>query len=225
MRGMARLRIGKTTAEKNPLAPSPSKGVSRSVKRTRTISALTELGKRCAIGLTVTVAAIPSAIAAPPTDLDARVEAAMDAFDQPGLALAIVEPDDTTVRGYGVTQAGGDTPVTEQTIFNIASVTKAFTAAALAILVDEGMVEWEAPVRRYLPEFAMSDPYLTEHMTVRDLLVHRSGLGLGAGDLMIWPGTDFTAPRSSIESAICRSKAVSAPATPMTICSTSSPGN
>ena len=79
----------------------------------------------------------------------------------------------------------------EHTRFGIASNTKLFTATALELLVEEGKVEWDAPVVRYLPWFAMSDPYVTHELTVRDLLVHRSGLGLGAGDLLWWPPSTY----------------------------------
>ena len=78
-----------------------------------------------------------------------------------------------------------------QTRFGIASNTKLFTATALAMLVEEGKVEWDAPVTRYLPWFAMYDPFVTRELTVRDLLVHRSGLGLGAGDLLWWPPSTY----------------------------------
>ncbi|MBW8882743.1 MAG: serine hydrolase, partial [Asticcacaulis sp.] len=76
--------------------------------------------------------------------------------------------------------------------FGVASNSKAFTAAALAMLVDERKVEWDAPVTRYIPEFRMSDPIVTQMMTVRDLLLHRSGLALGAGDLMQFPHSSHT---------------------------------
>jgi CubicO group peptidase (beta-lactamase class C family) len=82
--------------------------------------------------------------------------------------------------------------VTPNTLFGIASNTKAFTAAALAMLVDEGKIAWDDPVNRHLPSFQLHDPYVTREITVRDLLTHRSGLGLGAGDLMFFPPTTFT---------------------------------
>jgi len=82
--------------------------------------------------------------------------------------------------------------VTPRTLFGIASNTKAFTAAALAILVDEGKLKWDDPVTMHLPAFQMYDPYVTREMTIRDLLTHRSGLGLGAGDLMYFPPTDLS---------------------------------
>ena len=78
-----------------------------------------------------------------------------------------------------------------RTLFGIASNTKAFTATALGLLVEEGKIEWDAPVVRYLPAFAMWDPFVTRELTVRDLLVHRSGLGLGAGDLLWWPASTY----------------------------------
>src|SRR5262249_21139686 len=86
---------------------------------------------------------------------------------------------------------GATTRVDAQTLFAIASNTKAFTATALGILVEEGKVGWDTPVVRYLPWFALGDPYVTRELTVRDLLVHRSGLGLGAGDLLWWPPTTY----------------------------------
>ena len=126
--------------------------------------------------------------------VDALARAVMSAFpDQPGMAVAVVEDGVTTLaRGYGVLRAGEAAPVTERSLFAIASNTKAYTAAALAILVDEGRLEWDAPVARYMPDFAMSDPAVTAMLSVRDLLCHRSGLALGAGDLMMFPETTHT---------------------------------
>jgi hypothetical protein len=86
---------------------------------------------------------------------------------------------------------GHPAPVDQGTRFGIASNTKLFTATALALLVEEGKLEWDAPVVRYLPWFAMYDPYVTRELSVRDLLVHRSGLGLGAGDLLHWPPSTY----------------------------------
>ena len=131
-------------------------------------------------------------VTAPPRDLDAYVQRTMREFEVPGLALAIVKDGRVVVaRGYGVRKLGDPTPVDGQTLFGIASNTKLFTATALAILVEEGKVEWDAPVIRYLPWFQMYDPYVTREITVRDLLVHRSGLGLGAGDLLWWPPSTY----------------------------------
>jgi CubicO group peptidase (beta-lactamase class C family) len=94
-------------------------------------------------------------------------------------------------KGYGVRKLGDPTPVDAQTRFGIASNTKVFTATALGLLVEEGKIEWDAPVVRYLPGFQMWDPWVIRELTVRDLLVHRSGLGLGAGDLLWWPPSTY----------------------------------
>ena len=82
--------------------------------------------------------------------------------------------------------------MTAQSLFRIASNTKAFTTAALAMLVDEHKLRWDDQVIQHLPAFQMYDPYVTREMTIRDLLSHRSGLGLGAGDLMFFPPSDIT---------------------------------
>jgi CubicO group peptidase (beta-lactamase class C family) len=116
----------------------------------------------------------------------------MQTFTVPGLAVAIVKDGKVVLaKGYGVRRMGDPAPVDAHTRFGIASNTKLFTATAIALLVEEGKVEWDAPVSRYLPAFAMSDPYVTHELTVRDLLVHRSGLGLGAGDLLWWPPSTY----------------------------------
>jgi CubicO group peptidase (beta-lactamase class C family) len=146
-----------------------------------------------ALALCLDLAAAQTAArpAAPP-DLDAWVARAMRAFDVPGVALAIVKDDAVVVaKGYGVRRLGDPAPVDARTLFGIASNTKVFTSTALALLVEEKKIEWDAPVIRYLPGFAMWDPYVTRELTVRDLLVHRSGLGLGAGDLLWWPPSTY----------------------------------
>src|SRR3954470_21619344 len=128
----------------------------------------------------------------PAVEFDAVVQRAMAAFEVPGLSLAVVKDGRlVTAKGYGVRKLGDPAPVDAKTLFGIASNTKAFTATALGILVDEGKLRWDAPVIDYLPWFQMSDPYVTREMTVRDLLVHRSGLGLGAGDLLWWPPSTY----------------------------------
>lgn len=142
------------------------------------------------------VAGFP-ALAASPARIEDLVggwaERFRTAFDVPGLAVAVVrrnQPDFTC--GYGVRVLGQAAPVDTHTLFGIASNSKAFTAAAIAMLVDAGKVGWEDPVTRYIPEFRMSDPIATKLMTVRDLLVHRSGLAIGAGDLMEFPASTHT---------------------------------
>lgn len=125
--------------------------------------------------------------------LDQVAERARTVFQVPGLAVAVVKDGQVVVaKGYGVKRTGGSDPVTARTVFAIASNTKIFTASALAMLVDEGRLAWDDRVVDRLPGFQMSDPYVTREMRVRDLLCHRSGLGLGAGDLMLWPATDLT---------------------------------
>lgn len=139
--------------------------------------------------LALAIPATPVA-AAPPDGFDARVEAAMRARDVPGMAIAIVEDGRIVhAKGYGVRRHGGSEPVDADTIFPTGSTGKAVTAAALAILVDDGRLGWDDRVIDHLPEFRMSDAWVTREMTVRDLLVHRSGLGLGAGDLLFIPRT------------------------------------
>jgi CubicO group peptidase (beta-lactamase class C family) len=114
----------------------------------------------------------------------------------PGFALAIVKDDRVVfAKGYGVRELGKPEPVDKDTLFAIASNTKAFTAAALATLVDEGKLKWDDPVTKHLPWFQLYDPYVTREMTVRDLLSHRSGLATFGGDLL-WYETTY--PREEI---------------------------
>jgi len=127
-----------------------------------------------------------------PRDLDAYVARVMRDFEVPGIGLAVVKDGRVVLaRGYGVRTSGDPAPVDERTLFGIASNTKAFTATALGLLVEEGKLQWDAPVINYLPWFAMYDPFVTRELTIRDLLVHRSGLGLGAGDLLWWPTSTY----------------------------------
>ena len=147
------------------------------------------------IGAAAQTAAAPAAAAAPARayDLEADVTRAMKTFDVPGIAIAIVKDGKVVAaRGFGVRKLGEPAAVDGKTLFEVASNSKAFTAAALAMLVDEGKLDWDDPVTRHLPDFQMYDAYVTHEMTVRDLLTHRSGLGLGAGDLLWWPTTTFT---------------------------------
>jgi CubicO group peptidase (beta-lactamase class C family) len=161
---------------------------------------MTQRRRPCAAALALTIAipltaAAQNATSAPPADLDAYVSRVLRTFEVPGAALTIVKDGETVVaKGYGVRRLGAPAPVDGRTLFGIASNTKVFTATALALLVEEGKIEWDAPVVRYLPAFAMFDPYVTRELTVRDLLVHRSGLGLGAGDLLWWPPSTYDRP-------------------------------
>jgi len=130
---------------------------------------------------------------AAPKDVDAYVTQALKQFDQPGVAIAVVQDGKVVFQqGWGVRLAGMSAKVDENTLFQVASNTKAVTSAALAILVADGKLRWDDPVTDYLPWFRLGgDPYVTREMTVQDLLIHRSGLSLGAGDLMWWFG-DFS---------------------------------
>lgn len=145
------------------------------------------------VATTVPAPSVAQKTAGPPADLDSYVARVMKEFQVPGLSVAIVKDGKVVVaKGYGVRELGKPAKVDANTRFGIASNTKIFTATALALLVEEGKLEWDAPVIRYLPSFAMYDPWVTRQITVRDLLVHRSGLGLGAGDLMWWPSSDYS---------------------------------
>ncbi|MGH7026557.1 serine hydrolase [Brevundimonas sp.] len=126
--------------------------------------------------------------------VDAWVKKAMAGFpDQPAVSVGVVRGGKPILtRGYGVRKKGEARRVDEHTLFAVASNTKAMTAAALAILVDEGKVKWDEPVKTYLPGFTLSDPVIGERITVRDTLSHRAGFGLGAGDLLFWPNSDRT---------------------------------
>ncbi|GAB2537714.1 serine hydrolase [Spirosoma aerophilum] len=123
-----------------------------------------------------------------PGQIDAVVERTRTTFDVPGIAVAIVKDGKVIhAKGYGIRSLKSGQKVDENTRFGIASNSKAFTAAALGILMDEGKLTWDDKVIKYIPEFRMYNDYVTEEFTIRDLLTHRSGLGLGAGDLMFWP--------------------------------------
>jgi CubicO group peptidase (beta-lactamase class C family) len=128
-----------------------------------------------------------------PPDLDAYVNKVIRTFDVPGISVAIVKDGRVVVaKGYGVKELGRPGEVDAHTLFCIASNSKAFTATALGMLVEAGKIHWNDPVINYLPWFRMDNDYVTSHMTIRDLLVHRSGLGLGASDLLQFPPSGYT---------------------------------
>ena len=129
----------------------------------------------------------------PPVGFADRVETLRREVGVPGMAIAIVEHGRTTLaRGWGVRKASSSARVDAETIFPTGSTGKAITVAALATLVDEGRIGWDDRVIDHLPGFQMYDPWVTREITIRDLLVHRSGLGLGQGDLLFVPRSNVS---------------------------------
>jgi CubicO group peptidase (beta-lactamase class C family) len=123
--------------------------------------------------------------------LDAYIADAVVKFDQPGLAVGIVKDGQLLwSKGYGKLDLAGSEPVTPNSIFFVASMSKAFTACAVGLLVDDGRLAWNDPVIEHIPWFKTPDPYVTEHMMVKDLLCHRSGWITFDGDLL-WYGTNY----------------------------------
>jgi CubicO group peptidase (beta-lactamase class C family) len=128
--------------------------------------------------------------------LDAYVERALKTFEVPGMAVAVVKGGKVVyAKGFGVRRLGSPDKVDANTLFQIGSTTKAMTVAALATLVDQGKLKWDGPVRDYMPSFQMYDPYVSKEITVRDILTHRSGLGMGEGDLLLFPPSNLTRPQ------------------------------
>jgi CubicO group peptidase (beta-lactamase class C family) len=133
------------------------------------------------------------ASAAPPTGFAERVEQLRKQIGAPGVTVTIVEDGKVTLaRGWGVRDITTNKPVDADTIFFTGSTGKAFTNAALATLVDQGKIKWDDKVIDHMPDFRMWDPWITREMTIRDLLVHRSGLGLGQGDLLFLPNSTLS---------------------------------
>jgi CubicO group peptidase (beta-lactamase class C family) len=128
-----------------------------------------------------------------PADIDKLVARAQQVFTVPGVSVAIVQDGQVLfAKGYGVRENGKPGAVDADTLFGIGSNTKAFTVAALGMLVDQGKLHWDDKVIDLMPQLQLYDPYVTRELTVRDILTHRSGLGLGSGDLMLFPPSDFT---------------------------------
>lgn len=131
--------------------------------------------------------------------IDREVQAAMRFWNVPGVGFVVVGPDKTYLKGFGVREAGKSDAVTPDTIFPLASCTKAFTSLALAILVGEGKLSWDDPVRKHLPDFHLADAKADALVTIRDLLCHRTGVG---GHDLLW----YRAPWNQDESIrrICK---------------------
>jgi CubicO group peptidase (beta-lactamase class C family) len=135
--------------------------------------------------------AAPAAVAKPGLgDFDDFVNKALKDWKVPGVAVAVVQGDKVILsKGYGYRDIEKRLPVTSDTLFAIGSITKSFTVTALGMEMDEGKVDWDKPVRDYLPAFKMYDPVLTEQLMIRDLITHRSGLPRHD---MVWYSSDFS---------------------------------
>jgi len=132
-----------------------------------------------------------------PAHWDQYVDSVLSTFKVPGLTIAVVKDGRTLLaKGYGYKRLGDSAKIDAHTLFPIASNSKAFTAMALAILVEKGKLDWDTPVIAYLPRFRMSDPWVTAQLSVRDLLVHHSGIPAYAGDILLFPPS--TLSRSEI---------------------------
>jgi CubicO group peptidase (beta-lactamase class C family) len=122
--------------------------------------------------------------------LENYIQEVMNKSQIPGLCISIVRNDSVIFsKGFGVLIAGKEEPVDQQTLFNVASLSKAFTAAAVALQVDSGNLRWDDPVINHLPQFKLYNPYVTQNITVRDILTMRSGL---TGGDSLWAGTNRT---------------------------------
>lgn len=120
--------------------------------------------------------------------LDTLIQRTLKTFDVPGISVGIIKDDQIVyAKGFGKASLATQQAMNKNTLVGIASNSKAFTAVALAILADEGKLSWDDKVTKHIPEFQMYDPYVTREITLKDLITHRSGLGLGQGDLMFFP--------------------------------------
>ncbi|UOE38669.1 serine hydrolase [Chryseobacterium oryzae] len=120
--------------------------------------------------------------------LDELIQNTLKTFDVPGMSVGIIKDGKTVFsKGFGVRSLTTKLPMDDHTLVGIASNSKAFTCVALAILSDEGKLNWDDKVSKYIPEFQMYDPYVSQNVTIKDLVTHRAGLGLGQGDLMFFP--------------------------------------
>ncbi|GBR41986.1 beta-lactamase [Neoasaia chiangmaiensis NBRC 101099] len=134
------------------------------------------------------------AYAAPPDigQIDRLAARVQKEFNVPGIGIGIVQDGHVVLaRGYGVQDGPGSPPVDARTLFGIGSNTKAFTAAGLGVLVDDGKLHWNDRMEDVLPGFQLADPWLTREFRVSDLLTHHSGMGLGAGDLLLFSRSNF----------------------------------
>lgn len=142
------------------------------------------------VSLVLALVHLASAQSADTAKIDALAEAALHAWNAPGIAVAIVRDNQVLLaKGYGLKERGKPDPVTPRTVFAIGSATKAFTTAAMAMLVDEGKMSWDDPVRKHIEFFRLSDPLASDQVTLRDLASHRTGLS--RNDLL-WYGSPWS---------------------------------
>jgi CubicO group peptidase (beta-lactamase class C family) len=147
----------------------------------------------CLCALLLLLGGLPaSAQPAPLAGFDASTHTALREWNMPGLAVAVVKDGKVAFsKGYGVRRVGGAEPIDAHTLFSIGSISKSFAAMGLGMLVEEGKLSWDDPVSQYLPYFQLHDPYATREFTIRDLLVHRSGLPEVCGGIL-WYGSDYS---------------------------------
>jgi CubicO group peptidase (beta-lactamase class C family) len=120
--------------------------------------------------------------------LDELIQSTLKTFDVPGMSVGIIKDGKVIYsKGFGQRSLTTKQPMDDNTLVGIASNSKGFTCTALAILADEGKLSWDDKVSKYIPEFQMYDPYVSQNVTIKDLVTHRAGLGLGQGDLMFFP--------------------------------------
>ena len=140
----------------------------------------------CARWAAIAWLALPGTVVAqePYPGFDAYVAKSMQTLKLPGASVAIVRNDSVIyLKGYGVLATGSRTPVNDQTLFEIGSSSKAFTATAVAMMVSDGKMAYDDPISKYLPDFRLYDPVASALVTIRDALVHRSGIGRGE---LVW---------------------------------------
>lgn len=160
------------------------------LKRVRVVSGRRRMFAAPLAMSTVVAAAtfLSPALAWAKPDLDTLFDQAMERYQPAGMVVGVIEDGKVVSRRVGgELRAGEGQPVDADTLFKIASNSKAMTAAVLARLVDRGVLRWDDKVTKYLPEFRMNDPWVSENMQVRELLIHNSGLGSATGDMMLWP--------------------------------------
>ncbi|WP_427791664.1 serine hydrolase [Brevundimonas diminuta] len=140
----------------------------------------------CMVSVAATAQAADNGRRLTERQIDEVVEAARASFEVPGLAIAVIQPGQATyLKGYGVVDHRSPTPVTADTLFGIGSISKAFTTTTIALLEQEGRLDWDDPLINHLPEFRLSDPWVTREFTIRDMVTHRAGLPPYAGDLVM----------------------------------------